>query len=43
MTQEQAKQKYIDMALAFDGYHEKASNKDLDSNTNNGNWTARMI
>lgn len=40
MTITEAKQKYIDMALSFDGYHEKASNKDLDSNTNNGtnNW-----
>lgn len=41
MTQEQAIKRVLKIADAEVGYREKASNKDLDSNTNNGsnNWT----
>lgn len=40
MTIEEAVYKVVETALSFVGYHEKASNKDLDSDTNNGsnNW-----
>lgn len=41
MTQEQAIKRVLEIADAEVGYREKASNKDLDGNTNNGsnNWT----